>query len=154
MKDTGYIVLLGVAFILSLSGCPDRRGDDQLRNQGTVEMSLSVFRYGGGSHERYLKLKVTNHGAPLDLPMTCRMKFGFRVLSVDGVRVAGRPGKDCAQMSDVELPDDWSLELASGSSQEISFSLPPLDPGEYVIEAGIVSYEDEYPWAHITYVIE
>ena len=108
-----------------------------------------------GSHIRStIEVRVYNHGPALELPMNCRWKFGYRVYRRDGTLVVAMPGKDCAHFASVELPADWSLKLSSGHAYTSGMAFRLVDPGEYIIEAGIVSYESEFPWARISYTVD
>jgi hypothetical protein len=92
-------------------------------------------------------LEVTNRGPDrVELEFDCRDHIGYRIEDADGSMVYRFPG-----LCEI-VPH--TLNMDPGWTESLRRNLPStLAPARYVVKAGILDHEAEYPWATASLVV-
>ena len=142
--------IIGILVILIL-GCSEDETPISLTPPPSglqISASVSPNRILLGQSTQ-LTLTIENYDQDIELDFNCSRHFGFRIEDADGSLELTYPS--C-------LPDTHTFVIKPGFKRTIHYpipysSLPALQPARYIISAGILEHENEYPLAVTELVI-
>jgi hypothetical protein len=130
-------------FILVIMGCSEDKDPLTLtpppRNvEITVTVLPSYIKYGETAE---IAFTVTNHGPdPVELEFRCKDHLGYRLEAENGTFTFSSPGLCEIGPHKLIMAPGWTQTLR----ERTPVNLPVLP---YIVKAGILEHEDEYPWA-------
>jgi hypothetical protein len=107
-----------------------------------VEITVSVYpKYIRIKERANIIVTATNRGSvPVEFDFQCREHLGYRLEAEGGGFVFSSPGP-C-------INDPHRFVLEPGGVETLQERTPvDLPPYQYIVKAGILGYEDEFPWA-------